>query len=910
MKNKNLKTVFVCSPYVLVLTGAVLGVSALLAGAQTPKRAPAKAAPKAAQNNDVLRSTLGNGLRVVIVRNPLAPVVTSVVNYRVGSNEAPAGFPGMAHAQEHMMFRGNPGLSADQLADISAAMGGNFDADTQQTVTQYYFTVPAEDLDVALHIESLRMRGVLDSQALWEKERGAIEQEVARDLSNPEYVFYTKLLEAMFKGTPYAHDALGTRPSFDKTTGAMLKDFYDAWYAPNNAILVIVGDVQPAKALAEVKKLFDEIPSRKLPERPVVHLQPVKPDTLKLTTDLPYGMSVITFRMPGTDSPDFPAAEVLEDVLSSQRGSLYALVPEGKALDAGFSYDGLSSAGLGYAVAAFPNGGDGPGLVATLRAILEKDLKDGLPAGLVEAAKRHELTEDEFQKNSVAGLAMAWSQAVAVEGRRSPEQDFEAVQKVTVADVNRVARKYLTLDDAITAVLTPQPSGKPLSSKSFGGRESFAPTQTTSVKLPAWATAAVERISIPASGVHPTVTTFPNGLKLIVQPESISNTVSIHGEIRNQPDMESPKGKEGVAPVLSQLFSYGSTSLDRLAFQRALDNIGADESAGVRFSLQVLASEFDRGTQLLADNELHPAMPEKAFGIVRKQTAASVAGELQSPGYLTRRALRSALYPKDDPSLRQATPQTISALTMSDVKNYYSRVLRPDLTTIVVVGHVTPQEARTVIGKYFGDWKASGAKPPTLLPPVPSNKPSVAGVPNKSRVQDQVILAETLGLVRSNPDYYALELGNHVLGGAFYATRFFRDLRENAGLVYSVSSSFDVGKTRALYMVDYACDPPNVSKARSIVVRDLTNMQHQTVSPQELRQAKALLLREIPLSESSVGSIAEGLLSRSIHDLPLDEPTLAAQRYVSLTADQVKAAYARWLRPEDLVQVVEGPAPR
>jgi len=200
-------------------------------------------------DKDVLRATLKNGLRVVIVRDPIAPVVTTVVNYLVGSDEAPAGFPGMAHALEHMMFRGNPGLSADQLAEISAAMGGNFDADTQQTITQYFFTVPADDLEVALHTESLRMSGILATEELWSKERGAIEQEVAQDLSNPEYVLYMKLLAAMFKGTPYEHDALGTRPSFDKTTGAMLRAFYAKWYAPNNAILILAGDVQLSACL-------------------------------------------------------------------------------------------------------------------------------------------------------------------------------------------------------------------------------------------------------------------------------------------------------------------------------------------------------------------------------------------------------------------------------------------------------------------------------------------------------------------------------------------------------------------------------------------------------------------------------------------------------------------------------------
>ncbi len=306
----------------------------------------------------VLRATLENGLKVVVVRNTLSPVVTTVVNYLVGSDEAPEGFPGMAHAQEHMMFRGSPGLSADQLANIIAAMGGMFDADTQETVTQYFLVAPSSDLDLALHIEAIRMRGVLDSERLWKQERGAIEQEVGMDLSDPDYVFYTRVLAGMFKGTPYAHTPLGTVASFDKTTGAMLKKFYDTWYSPNNAILVIVGDVDPEKALGDVRKLFNDIPRKKIPQRPEVHLRPVKPETFQLKTDQSYGMVALSFRMPGYDSEDYAASEVLADVLSSQRGKLFALVPDGKALYAGFALSTLPKAGLGYAMAAFPRGGN------------------------------------------------------------------------------------------------------------------------------------------------------------------------------------------------------------------------------------------------------------------------------------------------------------------------------------------------------------------------------------------------------------------------------------------------------------------------------------------------------------------------------------------------------------------------
>jgi zinc protease len=865
---------------------------------------------RADQAQEILRTTLDNGLRVVVVRSSLAPAVTTVVNYLVGSNEAPEGFPGTAHAQEHMMFRGSPGLSAGQLADIVATMGGMFNADTQQTVTQYFFTVPADDLDVALRIELIRMRGVLDSEKLWQQEKGAIEQEVAQDLSSPEYIFYTKLLAAMFKGTPYAYSPLGTVASFDQTTGAMLKKFYETWYAPNNAILVIVGDVPPSQAMDRVKNLFGPLSAKQLPEKPKVTLEPVKPATLNLKTDQPIGMAVVSFRMPGYQSEDYAASQVLSDVLSSQRGDLYALVPQGKALFAGFSLSTLPEAGLGYAVAAFPQGGDPQPLMDEVRKILAGSLKKGFPADLVEAAKRQELTNSELQKNSVFGLAMAWSQAVAVEGRQSPADDIKAIQAVTVQDVDRVARRYLDPNHAIAAILTPEASGQPTSSKTPGGVENLTPKHVEAVKLPDWAEEALKRLSIPKSTLNPTVATLPNRLKLIVQPATISNTVSVYGHVRNEAALETPPGKEGVNQVLDQMFNYGTTSLDRIAFQRALDEIGASESAGTDFSLDVLAAQLDRGVQLLADNVLHPALPAEAFKIVQQQVAGTVAGQLQSPGYLATRALARGLYPKDDPSLREATPATVNALALADVQEYHRTVFRPDLTTIVVIGRTTPEAARATIEKYFGPWQAEGPKPDVLLPGVPANKPSVVAVPDASRVQDQVTLAQTLGLVRSNPDYYALQLGNHVLGGGFYATRLYRDLREESGLVYNVSASLEVGKTRGTYTVQYACDPSNVAKAREIVERNLTQMKSEPVSNGELQNAKALLLREIPLSESSVDNIAQGFISRVDLDLPLNEPILAAQRYMDLTAKQVQAAFEKWIRPETIVQVSQGPTPK
>ena len=865
----------------------------------------------AADPANITRATLSNGLQVVIVRSTLAPVVTVELNFKVGGDETPPGFPGSAHAEEHMAFRGCTGMTADQTAAIYAQLGGRDNADTQQNITQYFTTVPAADLDVALQAQAACLRGVDDSEEEWAHERGAIEQEVSRDLSNPTYKFIDRLNGDMFAGTPYAHDPLGTRPSFEATTGAMLKAFYKQWYTPGNAILVIVGDVDPAATIAKVKELYGDIPNHPVPEHPAINLTPVKPETFTLDSNLPYVLGFIAYRMPGTDSPDYAAAQVLSDILASQRADVYGMVPAGKALYAGFGIaENYPKASVGFGEIALPAGADSAGPINELRQIIEGYAQKGLPQDLFDAAKRSEIASNEFQRNSIPGLASAWSEALTAEGRNSPEDDLEAIRKVTLADVNRVAKQYLVPSNSITATLKPSPSGEAVAAKGFGGEEKVTSAPTKPVVLPDWAKSSLSQLKVPADYIVASDTTLPNGLRLIVKTDHTSPTVTVVGTVKNNADLQTPKGKEGVSDVLDGLYSYGSTTLDRLAFQKALDDIAANETAGFDFSVQVLKENFSRGVQLLADNELHPALPAEAFAVVKDQTVQFVAGNLKSPGYRTSRALDIALLPSGDPTLREATPATLGTVTLDDVKQYHSTTLRPDLTTIVVIGDTTPEEAKAVITKWFGDWKAEGPKPDTTLPAVPVNKASAANVPDPQAVQDSVVLAQQLNLNRFDPDYYPLQLGNHVLGGGFYATRLYHDLRQVSGYVYNVDVSMEASKTRASYSVTYGCDPDKVSKARALVQRDLDQMRTQDVTPDELHLAKAMLLRSIPLGESSEEGVAQGLLHRAVIGLPLDEPIVAAKKYYELSADQVKEAFARHLRLDDFVQVVRGPAPQ
>jgi len=870
-----------------------------------PGTLPAPAA-HATSADAALRTTLPNGLRVVIVPDRLAPVVTTEINYLVGSNDAPAGFPGTAHATEHMMFRGSEGLDKDQLAELGARLGGDYNADTTETVTQYFYTAPADDLPVALHVEALRMAHLNMRQEDWDKERGAIEQEVSRDLSSPAYKYLSQLQAIMFAGTPYENDALGTRPSFDKTDATLLKAFWSRWYAPNNAILVIAGDVDPQTALADVKAAFGDIPHKALPEHRSAALAPVKPQTLSLPTDYPIGLVTLGYRMPGLKAKDFATADILSDVLSSERGTLYGLVPAGDALAAEFLYRPKADVGYGVALAAFPKGGDGRALLAKLRGVLADAAAHGLPAELVAAAKRRELAQLGFRNDSISGVAQSWSQALAFQGLDSPDAIADAYKAVTPEAVNALARTLFDPSHAVTAVLTPEDSGKPTAGHGFGGAESFASAPDKPVALPDWASRALAALHVPEAPAAPVVSTLPNGLRLIVHPEHVTNTISVYGQIRQSSDLEEPKGQEGVGSVVDRLFDYGSTHMDRLAFQKALDDIAANENAGSTFTLKVLRSQFDRGLDLLADNELHPVFPAQAFAVVQRQVAGSLAGLLGSPDYLFRRAVQKAVVPGSDPSLRQATPRSVMGLKVSDAEAYFRHAYRPDLATIVVVGDITPEHARAAVEKAFDGWTADGPTPAVDLPSLPPSRRTQAYVPDRSTLQSEIRLAETLPVTASDPRHFMLTLGNSILGDGF-SSRLYRDLRVKTGYVYSVSSRLSWKRQRASYEISFGADAKNIGPARDLAVRDIEAMQKAPVSDDELNRAKASLLRQIPMERASYDLI--GLEDLQLVDLglPLDHSQLAARHYYAATPADVQAAFRDFLRPGDLAQIVQGP---
>jgi zinc protease len=880
------------------LLTALIGVALLVVPAVTARASA-----------DVARATLSNGLRVIVVRDPLAPVATAMLNYEAGSNEQ--WIPGLAHATEHMMFRGSATLSSAQLMDAIGITGGDFDAETKNGVTQFYFTVPSAYLDIALRAERSRASGLLMTQSLWNQERGAITQEVQQDNSDAFYRLFVRMQQRLIGGTPYAKNTLGTVADFAKNVDSVqLRKFYGTWYHPNNAVYIITGDVDPKGTIEQVKSLFGDLRAAKLPAREPVRLGALRGAIYHDTSDQAFTAVALGYRFPGYDSADYAAGQILGDVLSSQRSELGGLPYAGKALGTGFVSQVYPKAAIGIAFAAVPVTTPPESIDRELRAILGAYKKNGVPADLVSAAKLREISQLEFNANSIEGLASEWSQAVAVQGLQSPDDMIAQFNGVTVADVNRVLRTYLDNDRVVVAYAVPKNSGATSAGSGELAKENNAIPPTTHEPLPAWAQRVLQHLQVPEQTLAPVDMRLSNGVRLIVQPERITPTVVVSGEIHNDPSVQEPAGMEGVGDVTEGLLPYGTVSYGRVALQSQFDSIAATSAVGTEFGLDILSSHLERGVQLLADEELHPAFNSSDFTIVRQQAAAELVGEMTSPDHLADVALAKALYPPGDPAQRFATPQTVGALTLQDVKSWYAAAYRPDLTTIVVIGDTTPQAAKTIFEKYFGGWTAAGPKPNVGLPRVPPNAPSRVEVPATGRVQSSVQLVETLPITRDDPAWAQLQLANSVLTGGFYSSLLYHDLREVHGYAYSVESRVAAGRTRSTFDVDYACDPANVVPAQLQVQAVLAQLQGEPIEPARLLRSKALLMGEVPIRESSYDGVTEQLLAYAILDLPLNQNVLDAQAELGASAASVQAALAKYLRPKAFVRVVTGPPPR
>jgi zinc protease len=886
---------------------AALGAAALFLCPLRPLPAPAADAVPSAQVR-----TLANGLRVVVLEDHAAPVVHVHTWYRFGALDETPGKTGLAHALEHMMFRGTRDLSSAGLDDMNARLGASLNAQTQNELTHYYFVVPSDRVDAIMRVEADRMRHLKLDPKDWALEKGAVLQEWAQDHSNPIFSFVFGGGEKVFPGSRLGQTALGEKRDIERATVADLRRYYDEWYQPNNATLVVTGDVKAADVFAAAQRDFGAIPARTLPVRKQYAVKPATGATTSMKAEFPFTLIDEVYAAPG-NAPATEHDQIRNDIaieaMSNPRGPYQkTLVESGLVL--GILPIPLEDrrASVVHVLLIVA-----PGHTADdVRAAYDKTTADLLAKGIdpefVAAAKRSQIASLTYTRDSIVGLGNAIGGAYVFPGDTDPARYPALIDAVTPDEVTAVARTIYWKANVVATLepTTTDPTKfKPPSNISSSVTDSFGDRVPNGPKTqPAWLKAALAKPLDLHSTVDPVVTTLPNGLKLLVQRVATNPTVFVRGIVRTSLTYD-PAGKEGLGGVTASLMRWGSAKYDYDAQHKLADDRAATLTFGTSFGAHGRAEDVATFLDALADDVRHPLFPTDKLALVKQQLAAVASRRALDPSYRTRRAFAQALYPAGDPELREDTPASIDAIGLDDVKAYHAKYVRPDMTTLIVVGDVDPAAVAREVTARFGDWTADGPKPDPHLPALPLPAPKRQNV--ETQAQDVNVQLGAPALARTNPDYDALVLANAIYGGGATDARLFREAREKRGLVYGAYSSLHAGRDRGTFTISFRAVPSKVNAADAVVRTELRRMQNERVSADELARAKTRVVAEAIEAEEATSTIAGDLLQIGLDDLPSSYYANLATRYQRVTAADVQRAAKTYFHPDNLVEVRTGP---
>jgi zinc protease len=875
----------------------------------TPASAPT--AQVSTSGTRIQTQTLPNGLKVVVVEDHAVSVVESQIWYRFGALDETPGKTGLAHGLEHMMFRGTPSVSGSGLDDISARLGAGVNASTSNESTDFYFVLPADKLGLALRLEADRMTNLSLSEADWKLEKGAVLSELDGDLGQPLEKLYDRVCRAASTTRICSLGALGERADVARSHASDLRAYYREYYAPNNATLVITGDVEPAAAFALAGRTFARVPSRTLPSHPKTAPVYAHGKHVSLQADYPYELIDLAFAAPGSLDDGSPALQLIDSVITNQRSAFYKnVVLSGLTLGMSTSLDQNVHAGIYHVFLTVAPGHSASKAQDAFLRTLRSANANGFATELIDAGKLAVARQAIYATDSISGLADRVGYALAVEGLDDPAQDDAKVAAATPADVAAAARRFLS-EPIVTGDLRPPSTkpGAPQASTSGGVADDFSKRAPAGKIVQAqWVRAALAAPSALHSKIAPVEFTLPNGLKVLIQEIHTNPTIFINGTIATSQRFD-PPGKDGAGAMLSTLLEYGSRAYDFTAQRRVSDELAASIDLGFSFDAHGMASDAPKLFELIADALRRPTLPAKYVTLIRNQTLASISRRLSDPDYVATHAFANLMFAPSDPALREPSTASVKAIAQADLQRYAATYMRPDLTTISVVGDVDPNTVRGQLEAAFGGWRVTGHTPNVAAAALPAAHAARRFVLASDRAETDVHLGQP-ALARHDPDFYALNLLNQILGAnGDFDTRLAIEIRVKRGLVYNVSSSLDVDKWRGTLNFKLGAAPADVAPAVAVLKQQLVRLQRERVGASELARAKTKLVAAALVDEQGTDVIASRVLRLGLNDLPANYYTAFARRYAALGPADIARVAKKYLRPDRLVEVYEGPRP-
>ncbi len=881
----------------------------MLVGSQPPPPAPDRALTAG-----ITETRLPNGLRVLTKEVHSAPVVSFGVWYKVGSRNEHTGITGVSHLLEHMMFKGTRRYRVGEIARTLFLNGASFNANTFYDWTSYFETLASDRLELAVRIESDRMANSRIIKVDLESEMTVVRSELEGGENDPETLLRQAVTAAAFQAHPYHWPVIGWRSDVEHMPREALWRHYRTYYGPNNATVVIVGDFETEHALDLIGKNFGPLDPIPTPPR-VYTTEPDQRGERRVTVNQAGALPIVmlAYKAPAATSPDFYALDVLGTVLGEGRtGRLYqALVETELASSVDAAAPSLHDPFLVLVTATAQPGVPAAKLEAALLDEIERIRTAPITAEELARAIRQIESSFVYQTESVTAQGREIGYWAMVDDWRYLTTYLERIRALTPAAIQPVADRYFQVDTRTVGHFVP----------TLGGASTVPPPQEAAARVERPGRGA-RAIPIPTGSVMPPVDrhisrfSLANGVTVVVQENPASPTLALRASVPAGLVLD-PPDQTGLASLTAAMLNRGTEHRSALEIATLLEDVGASLSA-VAESLATVVSgraesrDFDRLMDLFAETLLRPMFPSAELGRLKGQALAQLAQARDDPESVAERAFVRAIYPPGHrlrPPTFDEAEQAIGRITRDDLVRFHGRQYGPDRLILVIAGNVSADGVRAAVEARLGAWPRNPEAEPSPVLDVPLQAaPLEILIPIPDKSQTAIQWGHAGGLRRSDPDFYAAQVMNLVLGGGgALNSRLGRVIRDELGLAYTVGSFFDANLYPGPLEIVLGTNPANARKAAEALVREVTRLRDRGITPRERDEAVAYLTGRFPLRLETNTGMADVLWAMEFYRLGADYLDRYGDHYRAVTVDQANLAARTHLHPDRATLVIAGP---
>ena len=867
------------------------------------------------------KRTLPNGMDVYTSRDTSTSNVTVQVWYRVGSKDDPQNRSGFAHLFEHLMFKATKDFPDETFDRLTEDVGGNNNAFTSDDVTAYHETIPANHLERLIFAEASRLGSLVVDETVFESERDVVKEEYRQGvLANPYGRMRLFLPMLIFQDSPYRRSTIGSIEDLDAATIEDVRRFHATFYRPDNAFLVVAGNFDQAELDGWIDRYFAPIanPDRPLEVTDATEPEPTGPREMTVhAPNVPLPAVVRAWPTVPYGHPDRAALTVLDGVLSTGESSrMYRSMDYEQqiAAQAGSSPDFSQQAGYLMAQVIMSDGHTVDEGLSAIEAeiakfrdqpVTEAELTEAKNELVADALRGRETVED---RASVLGWTLINTNDASVADREIAE-----IQAVTAADIQRVARRYLTDQRAVTLRYLNADDANPVTAQQTEitapvTLADLAPVGQVFTLLPEAERARMPATTEPVAPTTPPVADFrlDNGLRVLVVEKEGLPLVSARLNF-DAGSGDEAAGKAGVAAMTAALLTQGTATRSAPEIATEIEQLGAGIGAGsgpdfTNIYANAPANVFPQTVALMADLVRNPAFAQEELDRQRDQTLDGLRVALATPGPVASQAAARIIY--GDAAYGapgSGTLTTIPAITREDVAAFHQRRYRPSEATLVFSGAITEADARSLAQAAFGDWSETGpidARAAPIGQPLP---PRIVVIDQPGAGQAAVTVA-LRGVSRTDADYFPLTLGNTLLGGSF-TSRLNQEIRIKRGLSYGTRSALGVRREDGLFTAGAQTRNDAAVEVADLILAEINRLSTTRPTESELTTRQAILTGAFGNQLETVDGLGGLVAGLALYDLPMSELAAYVGKVEAIDGAAVQEAFAEHL-PVDRASVV------